>query len=363
MKLLYDLYRISSPSGDEFKMIAFLTSKMEELGAEVYEDRFGNLYATKGISETYPCIVAHMDEVHINKKNGFRVSCVSDMIFGVNTQLKRFSGIGADDKNGIWVALKLLEQFDAIKVAFFVCEEIGCEGSRDCNMNFFDDCRFVLQCDRKGNSDLISNACSTELCSEEFLADIDMDSYGYSEAKGSMTDVYQLKMNGLPVSCCNISVGYYNPHMDEEYTVKEDLYNCLAFTENIVRNCIDVYPHEYKAPVWDSKYGSNYYGSYDYHHGNKWPNKPVYIDITEKVDVRDKTVFVEVDEMYDIAYNQYNDLIDYIIEKSLTFMSPSDLYNKYKYKFPDLEYDDFEAALDESIESSDNDYSFFKRGK
>lgn len=356
MELLYDLYRISSPSGDEFKMISFLTSKMEELGAEVHEDRFGNLYATKGISDTYPCIVAHMDEVHIKKTNGFRISCVSDMIFGVDTKLKRFSGIGADDKNGIWIALKLLEQSDVMKVAFFVCEEIGCEGSRDCDMGFFDDCRFVLQCDRKGNSDLISNACSTELCSEEFLTDIDMEAYGYSEARGAMTDVYQLKMNGLHVSCVNISVGYYNPHMDEEYTVKEDLYNCLSFVENIVRNCIDVYPHEYKAPVWKSKYESNYYGSYDYHHSNEWPKV-----IGREVEVVE--LKKDSDAMYDIAYNQYYGLIEYILDNGLTFLSSSDLYNKCKYKFPDLEYTDFEAALDEALEPSDGEYPTFRWSK
>lgn len=353
MELLYDLYRISSPSGDEFKMIAFLTSKMEELGAEVHEDRFGNLYATKGVSDTYPCIVAHMDEVHAYKPNGFRISCVSDMIFGIDMNRKKFSGIGADDKNGIWIALKILEQFDVMKIAFFVSEEIGCEGSRDCDMSFFDDCRFVLQCDRKGSSDFISNACSTELCSKEFLIDVDMESYGYSEERGAMTDVYQLKQNGLKVSCANISVGYYNPHMDEEYTVKCDLYNCLSFVENIVRNCVDVYPHEYKAPVWNLKYGANYYGGYDYHHGNEWPK---VIDRNVKmVDISETS-----DEMYNIAYNQYCDLIEYILDNDLTSVSSSSLYNKCKYKFPDLEYADFEAALDEAIEPSEGEYPTFR---
>lgn len=36
-------------------------------------------------------------------------------------------------------------------------------------MSFFDDVRFVIQPDRKGNSDLITNIGYSELCSEGFI--------------------------------------------------------------------------------------------------------------------------------------------------------------------------------------------------
>ena len=45
-------------------------------------------------------------------------------------------------------------------------------------MKFFDDCRFVLQCDRKGNSDFITNASCTELCSDDFLKDANISKFG-----------------------------------------------------------------------------------------------------------------------------------------------------------------------------------------
>jgi hypothetical protein len=35
-------------------------------------------------------------------------------------------GLGADDKNGIWIALQCLKKYDTVKVAFFVSEEVGC---------------------------------------------------------------------------------------------------------------------------------------------------------------------------------------------------------------------------------------------
>lgn len=58
-----------------------------------------------------------------------------------------------------------------------------------------------------------------------------------------MTDVLALKENSLSVSCVNLSCGYYNPHSDEEITVKKDLQKCLSFVEHVIEGCTDVYPH------------------------------------------------------------------------------------------------------------------------
>ena len=62
-----------------------------------------------------------------------------------------------------------------------------------------------------------------------------------------------LKERDLGVSCVNISCGYYNPHTDNEFTVKKDLLNALDFTKHIITSCTSVYRH---------KYQSTYKGSY-----------------------------------------------------------------------------------------------------
>ena len=161
-------------------------------------------------------------------------------------------GLGADDKNGIWVALKCLLSFDVLKVAFFVSEEIGCVGSSAADMTFFNDARFVLQCDRRGAHDLITVAGWTKLCNGAFVEAIQPKLFGYKEEEGMLTDVLTLKENGLGVCCVNISCGYYAPHTDYEVTNIPDLMNCLAFVEHIINTCTDVYPHEYEG----------YYGGY-----------------------------------------------------------------------------------------------------
>lgn len=242
MELLKSLYEIASPSGGEKKMRTFIKKQLDIIGASYCEDLSGNIYAIKGKDKTYPCIVAHMDEVHRRRK-GFKIIQTDEVILGFNMRDMSQEGIGADDKNGIWVALKAMQKYDCIKCAFFVEEEVGCIGSYRADMSFFEDCRYVLQCDRKGSSDFISYASNTELCSSEFLKAINLKKFGYSKGHGMMTDVMALKENGLNVCCANISCGYYNPHTPMETTRIKDLLNCFNLVCWIIENCKDVYQH------------------------------------------------------------------------------------------------------------------------
>lgn len=235
-------------------MIRFITGRLKKPGIRYKVDSYGNIYAVKGNSDTYPCIVAHTDEVHgIRSENYEAVSLRDEIIFGYDSKYKRFVGTGADDKNGIWVCLKCLEEFECIKCVFFTGEETGCTGSRMADMVFFEDCRYVLECDRKGSGDLVTLISGVELCSDGFLCDVDALSYGYKPVSGLMTDLLILKEKGLEVSCANISCGYYNPHTNEEYTVISELENCLRFVQSIMRNCTQVYPHLYEPVVYPDR--------------------------------------------------------------------------------------------------------------
>ena len=231
-------------------MIEFIKDFCKE--AEVTEDNYHNVYVTKGKSDTYPCVVAHSDQVQEGKCTPF---VCGEIIFGTNTKQDDFEGLGADDKNGIWVALKCFQKFDAIKLAFFSSEETGCDGSSRSDLAFFDDCRFVLQCDRKNGNDFISTARYVELCSKEFIKDCNIEAFGYKEAIGMTSDVAILKMRGLDVCCANISCGYYEPHTCREYTKISELNNCLAFVQNIITNLTGVYNHTYSLRSKENRYG------------------------------------------------------------------------------------------------------------
>ena len=91
------------------------------------------------------------------------------MIFGYSPKERKQCGLGADDKNGLFIALECLASYDAIKCAFFVGEEIGCKGSGAVDISFFDDCRYCIQIDRRGNSDMVTDIYSINKLYVKFL--------------------------------------------------------------------------------------------------------------------------------------------------------------------------------------------------
>lgn len=268
LELLISLYEIHSPSGEEKRMRKFIRKKAFEYGADHAEmDRHGNLFITKGTGD-FPCVVAHMDQVQEFHSNDFQCFVCGDTILGYSQSKKRQEGLGADDKNGIFVALECLRKFDNIKLAFFTEEECGTIGSSAADISFFDDCRFVVQCDRKGNSDFVDNIFSMSLCSEEFIHDTEMEKFGYAPHAGGLTDVYALSENFLDVSCCNMSCGYYNPHTDEEVTSISDLERCRDFVFHIIENCKKVYPcrkemARYTCTFYQDRYMDDYDADYE----------------------------------------------------------------------------------------------------
>lgn len=124
---------------------------------------------------------------------------------------------------------------------FFVGEETGCIGSNHADMSFFDDCRFVLQCDRRNNSDFITSIGGYKLCGNDFLDDAKIEDFGYKTREGLTTDVGTLRKNGLKVASANMSCGYYDPHKDTEFTYFPDLEKCLGLVSYIVENCTKTY--------------------------------------------------------------------------------------------------------------------------
>lgn len=337
MKDLIQLYYVSSPSGKEKRMRKHLKEwiKNNVRGAKVYADQSG-IYVTKGEAESYPCVCAHIDEVHRERNNDFRVVTHEDYIFGYNVASHEQYGIGADDKNGIWVAMQCLLRYDVMKVALFVGEEVGCVGSGEAPMSFFDDCRFVLQCDRRGSSDFITKASGWELCDDAFLSKIDIARYGYTTTSGMMTDVMELKSRGLKVAACNISCGYYNPHTSTETTVFSQLCNCRDLVYHIIETVREVCPHEAKR-----SYSTYSYGSYWRGWGSRYDGDDLLSDANGNVYSAQ-----EQDE-------QYMEMRDYMIEEWSCYpesFDPAFFYDSWKTSFPALTKADFDDAYAE-IES------------
>lgn len=244
--LLKSLYKVFSPSMEEKKMRRFIKRHIKKNipGVTVVQDNSGNLLITKGESESYPCICAHMDQVQRLHPKDFECIENDDVIFGYSSKTRSQCGLGADDKNGLFIALECLASYDVLKCAFFVGEEIGCRGSSAVDMNFFNDCRYCIQVDRRGNSDMVTSIY-TDMCSADFIADTHYETYGYNLSTGAMTDVAELFDRGVGVSCINLSCGYYEPHTDHEFTSKSDVQKCYDFVCHIIEACVGIYICEY----------------------------------------------------------------------------------------------------------------------
>lgn len=257
LELLKALYSVHSPSMQEKKMRRFLKRYITDNvpSACIKQDENGNLLVTKGEAERYPCLCAHMDQVQDFHPKDF--VCIEDhgVIFGYSPKTHKQCGLGADDKNGIFVALTCLQKYDALKCAFFVGEEIGCVGSSAADVSFFDDCIFCAQIDRRGNSDMVTKISWQDLCSDEFVADVNCTAWGYRISDGLSTDVAALRGNGVTAACVNLSCGYYEPHTDREFTVIEDLQKCYAFVCHLIKDCTGDYSfNSTERNTWKGRY-------------------------------------------------------------------------------------------------------------
>jgi len=289
IRLMRSIFEVQSDSYQEQDMKIFLLRFLDKLQRENpnhhYEcntDEKGNVYWTKGIAETYPCIVSHIDTVHnIIPDQDYVVLNSNTEFFAINLKSRGATGIGGDDKCGIYTCLDNFIREDYIKVAFFVEEEVGCGGSQDCDMDFFKDVSFVFQADRKGYEDVAVSIMGTEMFDDEFYIKAlgVFDEYKRDVCDGGMTDVMQLAHNGLDVAMANFSCGYYNPHTDREYVVIDELILTSILFRDLIRVAyVDGERNVFERPVDNYNYyggwGNTYYSTKD-----KEVDKPSYSEL------------------------------------------------------------------------------------
>lgn len=231
MQLLVDLYEIYSPSKREYEMSAFVQKQLTEMGIEFDIDEKGQIY--RFMPDT-PMLAAHMD--HVTDKPIKHIWKEGNKIFGDGN-------LGADDKNGIWIALKLLREFPNTSFIFSVEEEcgLGIDTLLASSENELKDIKYCLVFDRRNGSDIVGTY--NDYCVDEFEDDLVKigKSLGFKPAMGTFSDCDAI---ALFLSCVNISCGYYKAHTKDEYTYVNELYNSLEFGRKIL-STID---KKYEAP-------------------------------------------------------------------------------------------------------------------
>lgn len=238
LKLLNKLvsYQSRSATNEMIEFVMYLYEYLRNKNVDVVIDDYFNLYVTKGNAELYPCVVAHTD-INQSVKEKVELILTDGILTGFDG--KKQVGCGFDDKVGVCIALQLLDDFDNIKLFLPADEEIGCVGTKHCDMTFFDDVSFVVQPDRNSkNRDFIYYTNGIECCSNEFIkaaSDI-LKYYNYTPTMGVYTDVGELKHRGLNVCCFNLSCGYVNEHTDNEFLIVEEANVCYQLITELIED-------------------------------------------------------------------------------------------------------------------------------
>lgn len=247
-KLLKEVLSVPTKTYRETMMINFLVNYLHEKKYDYYLDGMNNIYITKQTDdvEFFPCVVAHTDTVH----NIDTINIVEEQLPNeqgdIKLALKAYNddnqptGIGGDDKCGVFACLTLLDQLPNLKVALFVSEETGCHGSLNADDEFFENVGYVIEFDAPGNSMVTEycwgvqlfdrdgeffNVCD-EVLTEGFNNRNDYQSHPY-------TDVMALKRK-YNFSCINFAIGYYDYHTKHEYVVVEDVFNGIKTGKNMI---------------------------------------------------------------------------------------------------------------------------------
>ena len=244
-----DFIALCKKSEEELKW--YLKARLKDFGYEVV-DEVGFLYAKGKGDEGEILVTAHMDTVHkevcrkvyVNKKKG-------------KTIIKSPQGIGGDDRCGVYIILRLLENGHRPSVLFCEEEEKGGIGSGFfCETKYIDEVaemRFAIELDRANAND----AVYYDDDNEEFK-DAVYKATGYVEEWGSFSDI-SVVCPSAGISGVNLSCGYYKAHTVKEYVVFEEMENTIKATEKLLKVKEGF---KYTPVIWDTSYGTgyNYYG-------------------------------------------------------------------------------------------------------
>ncbi len=244
-KLLIEMYRTLAPSNHEEGMVKIVLRELNAIGIPYNVDEQFNIYRLK---PNTPLICAHMDQVGRTQ---------IDCIFTDGKMISGTHNLGADDKNGIFICLKLLKEFrQNVSFLFTTGEESGgnCQELIKRKAKTLAKIKYGLVFDRKGGSDFIGYA--NDYCTLEFQKVLTKlahkKGHPHRACKGVFSDADRLNDH---MSCVNISCGYQKAHTSDEYTIIDDLIAGYDFGRDILKHVTNHYDKFIPPPTVHQTYG------------------------------------------------------------------------------------------------------------
>ena len=256
---------------------------------------------------TFPVLlIAHLDTVH--KILPYFILTSKDK--NGNKTLSSPSGIGGDDRCGVYMIFEVLKKFNC-SVLFCEDEEIGCIGATKFTEHSISDelqFNYIIEFDRKGSNDAVFYDCDNpefeEFITKEF----------FELNWGSMSDI-SVVAPYLGCAAVNLSCGYYNAHTKDEYVVVEEMEKVIEeackllarTTEKDVFEYIEAvrnYGYKYSSKWWDScfsdasYYSKGCYSSYDLYDGYEEEQEVSYV--STKYTIEEKYFLISFCDVYGV---------------------------------------------------------------
>lgn len=161
---------------------------------------------------TLPILVAHIDIVPA-------LSPVDLIILEEGNKITSNTGLGADDRAGVYALLKLRESNPEVAILFCDLEEVGGIGASETIDTICSDIakyKFIMEFDADKGGVVAFTNNEPRHFRESIMK------YGWKEAHGYFTDVSILGP-ATKLNTCVVAVGFYRQHTKHEYLIVSDL--------------------------------------------------------------------------------------------------------------------------------------------
>lgn len=228
---------------------------------ELYDDEAGEYNVEYNPHYTYApgnipvMLVAHCDTVCTAPVAKIGVCNTIDNKTALTNMDK--SPLGADDRAGIYIILKIIAAGYRPHILLTTDEECGGLGAIHAAENIFSpDVKFILELDRQGSNDAAMYDCDNV----DFMAMLEQ--YGFKPVSGTFSDICFFAPE-WDIAAANLSVGYYHEHTPWEMLVVSEMENTFNMIKQILDN-VENFPYYNFEPV-DSTYYTQYStGEWDY---------------------------------------------------------------------------------------------------
>ena len=240
-----DVMSVPSYSRVEYRMTAYIMLWARQHNIDYDFDKRGNIYLTKGTleeGEFYPCVTSHLDTVQDGQVPYAETGTRLNIKERINTKNQHEiyvdgMGIGGDCRAGITICLALIEKFDKIKACFFLEEEMGMLGSKELDVDWFNDVGYVIGYDSPELNRAAYRCSQKLLFTRQFFVDHIQNickKWGLTVFNSEpITDVVQIREK-TDITCMNFGNGGYQAHSHTEYCVLEDMDNACGMGEEII---------------------------------------------------------------------------------------------------------------------------------